>query len=215
MSRVENRALSRKRDQRRSACDTEDMRRVLLALSSLLTLLASLPAEAQIRNSGTHPYYGVELEPHALWQWTGDEWAWEDGIGFGLRVSIPILENGPVKTLNNNLAVTFGFDWAHFDGDCVAGGRGVDCDESDTWVPVAAQWNFFITDVVSLFPEVGLGFRNAVRDTDFCDSAACDDEDLEVHFALWFGARFRIAAPIALVLRLGTPSMSFGVSFLL
>lgn len=191
----------------------------LLSLGALLATLGTAvlasPAAAQIRSSGVHPYYGVELEPHLLWQWTGDEFSWEDGIGLGVRVSVPILENGPVRSLNNNLAITFGFDWAHFDGDCVVGGRRVDCDEDDFWVPVAGQWNFFITDVISVFPEVGLGFRNAVRSTEGCRSGACDDSDLEVHFALWFGARFRVAEPIAIVLRLGTPSMSFGVSFLL
>jgi hypothetical protein len=77
------------------------------------------------------------------------------------------------------------------------------------------QWNFFVTDVISLFPELGLGFRNAVWASDACDAIDCDDSDLEVHLVLWLGARFLVSNNIALTIRLGTPSLLFGVSFLL
>ena len=185
-----------------------------LATALVVSLWAGA-AQAQIRSSGRHPYYGVELEPHFIWQWSGDEWSWEDGIGLGVRASIPVIENGPVQTINNNLAVTFGFDIAWFDNDCRFGGVGVDCDETDIWIPVAVQWNFFVSQVVSLFPEFGLGFRNAARSDAWCGVADCDDSDLEVHAVLWFGARFLVADRIALTVRLGTPSLLFGVSFLL
>lgn len=174
-------------------------------------------AEAQAR-SARQPYYGVELEPQLVWQWTGDEWSHEDGVGLGLRASIPVIEDGPLKTLRNNLAVTFGFAWSHFDEACGNNPNDWDdCDENDFWLPVAAQWNFFLTDVISLFPELGLGFRSAVRDYEGCpgDDDDCDDADLELHLVLWLGARFRVGDTIALTLRLGTPSLLFGVSFFL
>jgi hypothetical protein len=177
------------------------------------TLAGSVAAQA--RDTGQHPYYGVELEPHAEWQWSGDEWSWENGFGFGARASIPLLEDGPVQSLNNSLAVTFGFDWAYFANDCSIGGMEVDCHESDIWIPIAAQWNFFVSERFSLFPEFGVGFRTATRSTNYCAASECDDSSLEVHAVLWFGARFLVTDRVAVVLRLGTPSLTLGASFLL
>jgi hypothetical protein len=182
-------------------------------------LLGSAGAAEAQRRAARQPFYGVEIEPQLVWQWTGDEWSSEDGVGLGVRASIPVIEDGPLTSLRNNLAVTFGLAWAHFDDECRAGGGWSDCDEDDFWLPIAAQWNFFLTDVISLFPELGLGFRSAVWSNDACDfdedDDVCDDSDLEVHLVLWLGARFKVSDTIALTMRLGTPSLTFGVSFFL
>jgi hypothetical protein len=187
--------------------------RMKVLFAVLVCCALSTPALAQYRPATRHPYYGVELEPHVGWQWSGDEWAWEDGIAIGLRASIPVLEDGPVQSIENNLAVTFGLDWAHFDGDCLYDGQPLDCDEDDIWVPVAAQWNIFVTDRISMFPEVGFGFRNATRSADTCDDPQCDESDFELHFVFWLGARFWVADPVAIVVRIGTPSVLLGASF--
>lgn len=170
---------------------------------------SSAPASAQINTPGRHPRYTAELEPHLVWQWTGDERARNDGIGMGFRASIPLLQDGPVSTINNSLAISFGLDWAYFP-ECYDYG---DCSENDFWVPVVAQWNFYLTQVISIFPEFGLGFRNAIIDYDSpCRGNNCRGSALEVHPVLWFGARFRLAEAVALTLRLGTPSLQLGVS---
>ena len=91
----------------------------------------------------------------------------------------------------------------------------MDCNENDYWVPIAAQWNFFISQRVSLFPELGLGLRTATRSSDYCAVSDCEDSDLEVHALLWFGARVLLTDHVAVVLRLGTPSLTLGASFLL
>lgn len=192
------------------------MRQVLL-VSSLLTLfaLAFAPprASAQINMPGRHPHYVVELEPHLVWQWNNDEAASDDGIGIGGRASIPILEDGPVRTINNNLAISFGIDWAHFP-DCRYNGG---CVEDDIWVPVVMQWNFFLTPRISIFPEFGLAFRDAIfgYDDPYCDRNDCRHSSLRVYPAFWFGGRIHLIDSVALVLRLGTPSLHFGVSFFL
>ena len=186
---------------------------LLAGLSLLLCLLLTQRADAQIGSPGRHPHYHVELEPHLVWQWTGDEAALDDGIGFGFRASIPLLQDGPVSTINNSLAISFGIDWAWF-GDCRA--YGGDCRENDFWVPITMQWNFFLTSVVSLFPEFGLGFRDAAFDYDVaCSPRGCRGSSLEVHPVLWFGARFYLAQSFAIVVRLGTPSLQLGASFTL
>jgi hypothetical protein len=196
--------------------------RVKILLSSLVLLgLASAPAAAQIRNPGAHPSYGVELEPHLVVQWA-DEPFWDDaGIGVGLRASIPLIQNGPVRTINNSLAIGFGLDWAHF--DC---GPYDSCDADNFWFPLVVQWNFFVTPSISLFPELGLGIQYATLDwagrvpnncvrvegLNICDD---DVDDVDVHLVFWFGARFALTKEIALTLRLGIPSLLFGVSIFL
>lgn len=185
-----------------------------LALAACIAMWTSSAghAAAQVKSAGRHLHYGVELEPHLVWQWNGDEIARSDGIGMGFRASIPILQDGPVPTINNSLAITFGFDWAHFP-ECYDYRY---CSEDDFWVPVAVQWNFYLTPRFSLFPEFGLGFRDAVLDYDNnerCRGSACRTYSLEVHPVLWFGARFLLTDYIALVFRLGTPSLQLGVSF--
>jgi hypothetical protein len=171
----------------------------------------SSQAHAQINSPGRHTRYRVELEPHVVWQWTGDEAAIDDGVGLGFRASIPLIDNGPIASINNNLAISFGLDWAHFP-ECRA--YGGSCSEDDFWFPVVMQWNFFLTSAISIFPEFGLGFRDAVFDYDAnCSPRGCRGSSLEVHPVLWFGGRFRIADTLALVLRLGTPSLQFGLSF--
>jgi hypothetical protein len=190
---------------------------------AVVLAVASSTAFAQIRNPGAHPRYGVELEPHLVLQWT-DEPYWDDeGIGIGLRGSIPIIDNGPIRTINNSLAISFGLDWAHF-GDC---GRYDDfCDANDFWFPIVAQWNFWLTKSISLFPEIGLAIQYSTLgwDGDFpneCERVngvrwcSGDADDLDVEFVTWLGARFLVADGIALTLRLGRPSLTFGVSFFL
>jgi hypothetical protein len=183
---------------------------VLIAAISAAWLATAGPASAQLNTPNRHPHYTVELEPHLVWQWTGDERSHNDGVGMGFRASIPLLQDGPIPTINNSLAISFGLDWAHFP-ECYDYG---DCSEDDFWVPVVAQWNFYLTPVISIFPEFGLGFRDAIIDYDSpCRGNNCRGSALEVHPVLWFGARFRLANAIALTLRLGTPSLQLGVSF--
>jgi hypothetical protein len=197
------------------------MRIRLLIISLALLGLWSTSAAAQIRSPGSHPRYAVELEPHLVVQWA-DEPFWDDsGIGIGGHASIPLIANGPVDTINNNLAISFGLDWAHF--DC---GPYDSCDAESFWFPLVLQWNFFITREFSLFPELGLGIQWAVLDWDGrvpndCVRVeglnVCDDDvdDVDVHLSFWFGARYAFSDAIALTLRLGTPSLLFGVSFFL
>jgi hypothetical protein len=199
--------------------------RVLVAFASLIGLaLLSASAAADIKTPGDHPDYGVELEPHLVLQWSDTYWA-DDGIGLGGRVSIPLIKNGPIRTINNNFAIGFGLDWVHFSGDCygyyvrgVLNGPGWDCSGNQIHVPIVAQWNFFFTPVISLFGEAGFGIQHVSYDVGcvnvngaFCGSR--NSTDLEGIFAV--GPRFHVGDAIAITLRLGIPYMSAGVSFFL
>lgn len=196
-----------------------------LACAAVWLLVAS-SASAQIDRPGNHPKYGAEIEPHLVVQWDDEPWWDDDGIGLGLRATIPIMENGPVRTINNSLGIGFGLDWAHFDDACWGpGGRPNvldDCSADDFWLPLVVQWNFFFSDLISAFPELGLGIQHTRWDGDWCgggrDLYLCsrgDSSDTDVELLLWLGVRFHLADSFALTLRLGTPSLLLGASFFL
>jgi hypothetical protein len=171
------------------------------------TFLAS-EIEAQIKSPGAHQRYSVELEPHALVAWDVDPG--DEGLGLGLRVSIPVIDNGPVTTINNSFAVGFGLDWAWSD-DCDPG--DIDCDAHNIMLPIVAQWNFFFTPVVSAFTELGFAVVFETWDEDY----RRDEDDFNVSPELYFlvGPRFTFGN-VAIPLRIGYPYiLSIGVSFLI
>src|SRR5215216_4393744 len=79
-----------------------------LALS-LLGFSRAAHAQSIIRQPGNHPDYSFELEPHLALQWA-DRVGPDNGFGPGVRFNIPFLHNGPIKTINNNMGITFGLD---------------------------------------------------------------------------------------------------------
>ena len=191
----------------------------------LCTWLGAGRAQADIGNPGNHIKYSAEIEPHLVLQWS-DEPTWNDeGVGLGLRASIPLMQNGPVTTINNSLAVGFGLDWAHFDDNCFGPGNNNlarDCAANDFWIPVVVQWNFFFSDVVSAFPELGIGIQHTEFDGTWCvrngNNGFCENgggSDTDVELVLWLGVRFHLSNAFAITLRLGTPSLLLGASFFL
>ncbi|HEX2678581.1 MAG TPA: hypothetical protein VHM19_18140, partial [Polyangiales bacterium] len=184
------------------------------------TLSLASGAQAQIKSPGAHPHYSAEIEPHLVFEWSNSAWWNDDGIGVGVHGSIPVIDNGPVETINNNFAITFGLDWAHY-GDC----GPYNCGADSFLIPIAVQWNFFLSRVVSLFPELGLGIEHVswnnpgpgpgfpcrVNGVNVC----VDTSDTNVDLVLWLGARFLLSDSFALTVRLGTPSLLLGASFLL
>jgi hypothetical protein len=195
-------------------------------LVGLCACLVPGQAQADIGKPGGHHEYSAEIEPHLVLQWA-DEPSWNDeGIGLGLRASIPLIQNGPVTTINNSLAIGFGLDWAHFDDECFGpfpnrNVLGRDCSANDFWIPVVVQWNFFFSDVVSAFPELGVGIQHTRFDGTWCvenrNATFCDDggSDTDVELVLWLGVRFHLSQAFAITLRLGTPSLLLGASFFL
>ncbi len=201
-------------------------RTLLASTSAAAILVLASAAHAQIRDPGDHPKYSVDLEPHFVVEWddSDTDYTNSDGFGLGLRASIPVVDNGPVTTINNTLAVGFGLDWAHFDGDCqnivINGARlGVSCTGDHIVVPVVAQWNFFFTPVVSAFGEAGLAFQHASAQVS-CDGvvggicqATHSENDVLPVFAI--GPRFTLSNWFAITVRVGYPYMTAGASFFL
>ncbi len=185
----------------------------MLPLTSLFWCPGTAHAVSTIKQPGMHPHYSVELEPHLLFDFDGgNRYADDDGFGPGMRFAIPIVDDGPITKINNSMAIGFGVDWSSHDGHCV----GRDCDVNQFWFPVVLQWNFWLTDVISVFGEPGLAFRHTTWDDELCVDRRCnDDSDNDLKPTFWAGGRFMFSDTVGGVVRLGWPYVSLGINFLL
>lgn len=161
--------------------------------------LSSPEADAAplIRQPGHHRLYDLELEPHAVLGMGGRRWYGNDvgsGMGLGARFSIPIVDNGFVQTINNSVAISFGADWLHYSEHSSGFDYFV--------VPVAMQWNFWVTESWSFFGEPGLAFE-----------VFEDRRGWKMYPTGFGGARWSMADGVNMVFRVGYPMSSVGVSF--
>jgi hypothetical protein len=200
------------------------MTRPLTALAALsFASLLAAPAAAQIKEPGQHPMYTVEIDPHLLVQY-GDRATGDQGLGFGLRGVVPFVHNGPVPSINNNIGASVGVDVAFFGDDdrCRRRGFGVfvqDCSAWNLWVPATAQWNFFLTPIVSVYAELGLALQYQHWSFQgLCSGGApCSgsDSNTDVEPTAFVGGRFLIFSRRAgLTVRLGWPYMAVGAAML-
>ena len=196
--------------------------RLLAAVAFAAVTAVGTSAEAQsiIKNPGDHPDYKVEIEPHVNFGWAS-RWA-SNGYGAGARFSIPIVKNGFVPSINNSVAISFGLDYLRYSGcyysDKKFANTDFGCGASFLILPVAMQWNFWLSPKWSVFGEPGLYVYHGLYD-DFCDSRfgnACSQPSrTSVDFLFHAGGRFHFNDTVALTLRVGYPTVSLGVSFLL
>jgi hypothetical protein len=188
----------------------------------LLGLVAAPVARARaaddtIRRPGDHPLYSVELEPHLPigWGGLGGRYGGDAALGLGARFSIPVVHNGFVPTINNSIAVTFGIDWVHYFG-CY--NTGANCSADYITLPVALQWNFYVSQHWSVFGEPGFaiyhGFFSTCQNFDgtFCSHPSGFSETGIVP-ALFLGGRYHFTDRVSLTMRIGYPTLSVGVSF--
>lgn len=171
------------------------MRRHLLAFALTLFALTGTASVAQaeesiIKNPGDHPSYRFEAEPHGLLGFGGPFRGGHGELGAGFRGTVILVDNGFVQSINNSVGITFGGD--------VFFGRGT------LFIPVAMQWNFWLSTHWSVFGEPGIGFvpnRDRGRD--------------HLHPVLMVGGRYHFNDKVAITFRLGYPAFSVGASFFL
>jgi hypothetical protein len=197
----------------------------LIALACTLATSAARAEESTIKRPGDHPKYSVELEPHLALAFLAPT-AGSNGFGFGGRATIPIVENGFVKTINNSVGIGFGVDWLRYNDCFFANGRGFTggCSNLNSfYFPVVMQWNFFLSTHWSVFGEPGL----AIHHRDWGSGLTCVDgagrpiadcgagpnrTDIDP-FIFFFGGRYHFSDGASLTLRIGWPYASLGVSF--
>ena len=165
--------------------------------------VSTAEAQSVIKRPGAHPRYSLEIEPHLAFQVHRVP---ANGIGPGVRFNIPLFHNGPIPKINNNMAIGFGPDLLFWDENRGRFGCG-GCDGTVIWFPVVAQWNFYLTDIISVFGEPGLAAR-------YIDFDRGDDFD-PFEFVFWGGGRFQFGETVGLTVRVGTPYISVGANFLL
>lgn len=156
-------------------------RTLLLLAASALALGLAWPAVTRAQIEGVRPEVHLDLGFHA-------------DLGFGARLDIPIVPDGLLMSARDDLAISPGVDLLFDDGEVWVG------------VPIALQWNFYVHQEWSVFPEAGLALLVGHHHR--------DHDGLAVDFLLAIGGRYHFNARNALVLRIGWPiGVQFGVTF--
>jgi hypothetical protein len=177
-----------------------------------------------IKQPGLHPRYDFEFEPHLVLAFD-DPFAYhsDTGIGLGARFDVPLMHQGPISTINNNMALGFGLDFVHYqdcDGESWTGTRDYvyDCSGNGLFIPFVLQWNFYITDLITVFGEPGIGIRYSWLPVDAAwagnPRGSNTDSDLDALPVLETGAKFMFGKTAGLTVRLGYPHFTVGGSFL-
>jgi hypothetical protein len=146
--------------------------------------------ESIIKSPGDHPSYIFEAEPHGLVGWYHVD-KFSPGVGF--RGTFKIIDNGFIASINNSIGIGAGIDWT----------------QDRIWVPIVMQWNFWISENWSVFGEPGVAITVGGTGN---KKGKNDAVDL---LAIWGGARYHFTDRITLTMRVGKPTLSIGVSFLL
>lgn len=167
----------------------------LIAAGAALAL--SAPAFA---TDISEPFSGdraMALEFHAGFTGYGS------GLVGGGRFGIPIVDNGFIGPINNSVYINFGADFYLLSR--VAGFRS-NRGGIAIGLPVALQWNFYFSDDWSAYAEAGLNF--------YIDSYFLEGNDLRFGGS-WLitavGGRYHLNESMALIGRVGSPYLSFGI----
>ena len=184
-----------------------------LSLLCLLPLVA-ISSSAAAQHDGVsikRPFRGerpMELNLHAGLSHRGP------GPGAGLRVAIPIVDNGFVSSIDNAIYITVGGDLLF---DRCPGCRGRDDDDFGVAVavPLTGRWQFNFTPRWSAYGEVGpnlyihshwLGGGDRFRGVGHAPDA---------WIAASIGGKWHFAPAMSLTLALGAPYSNVGLDIVL
>jgi hypothetical protein len=173
-----------------------------IATSAAIAVPAS-PVDAQRR--GSHAS-GVRFDVHLDFGWYG-------GLGAGFRVDVPIIPDGMIdaRGVDDELVLSPGAEilfWDYY---------GNDHDSNVAFAPlIALQWNFYLSDDWSVFPELGV----AMMFGDHWHHRHPHDPDGPNHAHVYIdpflggGARYHFSARNALLLRINWPAgLQVGITF--
>ncbi len=162
---------------------------MVVAAWSALAPARAMADQSLIGHPGQHVAYSFELEPELILVF---DRPLDDGPGAGIRGSLPLLDRAFVPSINDSIALTFGFDKDPlFKGDVF-------------YVPVGMQWNFWLSQNWSVMGEPGVLLQFA--------------DKLRPYAQIWGGARYHFTESVALTLRVTlphAPAASLGLSLFL
>ena len=175
--------------------------RALCSLVALCSLSSMVPASAEAQRSIM--IQGVRPEVHVGLGWRGS-------VSVGFRVDIPIVPDGFIDGVNDEFALSPGAElyfWSFDD-------HNHPDDSGFGFAPlIAPQWNFYVSDEWSLFPELGLallfGDRHHHHGRDYRS-----DGGFDLDFFLGLGARYHFSTRSSFVMRLAWPfGLQLGITF--
>jgi hypothetical protein len=142
-------------------------------------------------DDGPNRFAHFRFEIHAGFNWYG-------AIGGGARLEFPIVPRGILTNVDDELALSFGAEVFYFYVPDYAG-VGV--------APLLAlQWNFYVAQNVSLFPELGVAFLFGPARERYWSTFIAP--------YLGFGIRFHFTDRNALLLRGSWPAgLQIGITF--
>mgnify|MGYP006979933256 FL=1 len=171
------------------------------AATALVAGLCMAPADAEAGVDIEVPHEG--RRQHTIDVFGGFHY-WGRGLAAGFRYGIPLIPQGPIKSINNAFFLTIGADLYFIDNDRDGyWGLGLG-------IPIMVHWEFYFTDRWSAFAELG---PNIVFDDQFFAGDGFYWTPAWIAFAV--GGQYHIGKDFGLVLRVGTPYVSFGVQFAL
>jgi len=162
-----------------------------------------------------HPKYGVEIEAHF------GAFSYESpyGAGFpggGARITVPVWTNGPIRSIDDEIAFGVGLD-VHYYGAYKPGGTEA-IDRAATtvvYVPLAVQWGFWLGKLVSIYVEPQLIYRYALYNEACTTPGIVCTPGTTILPGGQAGIRFRLFDHFAIVVRAGYPQVaSIGLSWL-
>jgi hypothetical protein len=122
------------------------------------------------------------------------------------------------------MGITFGLDITFGGGYCYGynpnWGPCVDHSSlTEFWFPVAMQWNFFLTRVISVFGEPGFAIVHHRWSYDLCyvqNVPGCADHRSSTGFDGVFeaGGRFLFSDRVGAIVRIGYPAFTAGLNIL-
>jgi hypothetical protein len=161
-----------------------------IACLAAATALCVAPKQAladrsTIKSDTDHPSYIFEAEPHLVLA----PFHKKGGFGAGFEGTFNVADQGFINGVNDSVGVGFGVNWAT---------------NEKFLLSAAMQWNFWLSENWSVFGEPG----GVIRISD-------GKKDAFDYFAIYGGARLHFSDTIALTMRVGKPTFSIGVSFML
>jgi len=173
----------------------------------LFSILNSTPARADDTHFGANhnQISSVRVDLHG----SLDRYS---GLGVGGRAEFAVVPNGLIHgNVNDELALSVGADLmfaqSYFGWDYYGGGTYI--------VPIAAlQWNFYVGNHWSFFPEAGIAVVIGFDQQDWHDNNGKNYGWVWAQPDLGIGARYHFDSNVALLLRLSTPGgLQLGVVF--
>ena len=178
----------------------------LLVVGSLaIGALAPSSADAQRRGRRASHADSVRFDVHLDLGWYG-------GLGAGFRVDVPIVPDGMIEgNVDDELVLSPGAEFLFWDY------YGRDHTSNVGIAPlVALQWNFYVSDKWSVFPELGVAmmFGDYWHHKHSHNDPGNDHGHVYVDPFLGGGARYHFSARNALLLRINWPAgLQIGITF--